>query len=121
LRPHFYNLRNTRAILEKVITLVKLAREFGLAIFRHEDTINTHNMMPKGYMIASNMSCSGWKISLFLSFLLLNILFLLLLIHLVTSYRDFTRRRGIMGRRPYRKIRWRIYMRLMILEWSVYI
>jgi hypothetical protein len=31
-RPYFYDLGNTREILEKVITLANLAREMGLQI-----------------------------------------------------------------------------------------
>jgi hypothetical protein len=55
LIPHFYDLGNTREILEKVITLANPAREFGLAIFRRENIINTPNMIPRGWLITSNM------------------------------------------------------------------
>jgi hypothetical protein len=74
-------------------TLTNPARVLGLTgCLGDLGIINTPNMIISNWLF-SNMSGSGWKFGPLLIFLLLNLPFLLLLIHRVTSFRAFTRRR----------------------------
>jgi hypothetical protein len=80
-RPCFYNLGETKEILKKMATLTKPARVLGLTgCLGDLGIINTPSMIISNWWFP-NMSGSGWKFRPLFIFLLLNLPFLLLLIH----------------------------------------
>lgn len=92
---------DTRSMFKKVVTLTNPASEFCLVLCvgRLFNIINTPIMI-----------ISGWLISSFY-------IFLLLLSLLVTSIKNFTRRRRRKGRIRNRRRRQRVNMRLMLFGW----
>ena len=74
-------------------TLTKLARVLWLTgCLGDIDIINTLSTINNNWLFSS-MFDSGWKFGSLLNFLLLNLSFLLLLIHWVTSFRTFSRQK----------------------------
>ena len=97
-------------ILNKMVTLAKFARELRLmrCFCRHIKTL-------------SNVKSSSLIFGFLFVFIILNIHFLLLLIHMITSITTFDGKRRRKERKHIWRSRWKINMMLMLLWWRVHI